>query len=451
MGRQRPVYINMRLSKRLSVYVFCVTFGLLFWWLADNSSSPRTPHLSERSARQSGTSTDFEAKLGQPVIERIVDKVLKGESLSQTLSRNGLSQPESILLIDSLQKEVNLKQIRPGDAIVIERKATGAQGAGSASPELEAFELVRNEQSGLSIRYRIQRTGDNLEAGSFELTKLSPQVTTRQETVTGSIGSSLYDGILLAGGDPALVNRFSDFFGWQIDFYRETQRGDSFKMVVEAKYVDGRFIGYGKLSAAEYATSNRTFRGFAYESADGQSSGIYGADGVSFEKSFLKSPLELARITSRFGQRFHPILRKQKSHNGVDYGASTGTPFWSVADGVVMEARYSPSAGNMIRIKHRNGYITEYFHASKIAAGIRAGAHVKQRQIIGYVGTTGRSTGPHLHFGMTLASNYVDPSKQNFPTGNTLPPKEKERFLRTIAPLIAELSRPAPPQATASR
>jgi murein DD-endopeptidase MepM/ murein hydrolase activator NlpD len=451
LGRKRPAYMSMRLSKRLSVYVFFVAFALAFWWLAENSSAPRSPRLTVRPAKTLETN-EQESVLGQPSLERVVDRVLKGESLSQTLSRNGFSQAESFTIVEILHKEINLKAIRPGDAVVSERKLLVEQDkvAVPVSP-FEAFELVRNEANGLPVRYRIQRKPAAASGLAYELIRILPEVSTRQETLVGAISTSLYDGILLSGGDPALVNRFSDFFGWQIDFYRETQRDDIFKMVVEAKYVDGRFVGYGKISAAEYATGNRVFRGFAYESVDGENTGIYDAMGVGLEKTFLKSPLELARITSSYGQRFHPILRTQKKHNGVDYGASTGTPFWAVADGVVSEARYSPSAGNMIRIKHRNGYSTEYFHASRIAPGVRAGAHVRQRQIIGYVGTTGRSTGPHLHFGMMLEKNYVDPSKQNFPTGHSLPKKDLARFQTMIAPWVAELARAQTPEITASR
>lgn len=440
LARRRPAYINLRLSKRISIYVFCVAFGLVFWWLAENSSSPRAPYSASRLQPVSAQPAD-QSQFGQLYSERLSDQILKGETLSQALQRNGFAQAESLIIIDKLQKEMNLRNIRPGDVLVRESDSDN---------RLLAFELIRDEAPSVPVRYRIQRDAGS---DSFALTKMTSEVFTRQEKLIGSIETNLYDAILFSGGDAALVNRFSDFFGWQIDFYRETQRGDAFKMLVETKYVDGRFVGYGKVVAAEYAPKSRTtpFRGFAFQSKDGQIAGIYDEKGVSLAKTFLKSPLELARITSRYGQRFHPILRKQKKHNGVDYGASTGTPFWAVADGLVLEARYSPSAGNMIRIKHRNGYVTEYFHASKIAPGVRAGAHVRQRQVIGYVGTTGRSTGPHLHFGMMLEKNYVDPARQNFPTGEPLPRKELEIFKNSIQPMIAELSLTPQQDATAHR
>jgi len=191
--------------------------------------------------------------------------------------------------------------------------------------------------------------------------------------------------------------------------------------------------------AAEYGGQSKIHNGYLFGSADGLVKGVYSDKGLSLEKTFLKSPLELARITSRYGQRFHPVLKRRKKHNGVDYGAPVGTPFWTVADGVVKEAKYSRSAGNMVRIQHSNGYMTEFFHLSKFAKGVKKGKKVKQRQIIGYVGTTGRSTGPHLHYGMKKNDRYVNPSRQNFPAGKPVAKQYMEEYLRDIAPRVSAL------------
>jgi murein DD-endopeptidase MepM/ murein hydrolase activator NlpD len=191
--------------------------------------------------------------------------------------------------------------------------------------------------------------------------------------------------------------------------------------------------------AAEYINAGRTHRGFLFASKDKKVKGLFDDKGNSMEKDFLKNPLELARITSRFGQRFHPVLKRRRQHNGVDYGAARGTPFWAVASGTVVDARYSRTAGNMVRIKHKNGLITEYFHASRFAKGIRKGARVQQRQVIGYVGTTGRSTGPHLHYGMVKRGRHVNPSRQKFGSSTPVPEKHLAEYLKTIAPLLAEL------------
>jgi murein DD-endopeptidase MepM/ murein hydrolase activator NlpD len=258
----------------------------------------------------------------------------------------------------------------------------------------------------------------------------------RVEAMGGEVRSSLYTAVLQDGGDAVLVNRFVDVFAWNIDFYRQPQRGDRWKVVVEKHYAGGRFLGFGDVLAAEYVNAGHVHRGFKYAAKDGKVAGIFDDEGQSLANAFLKSPLEIARITSSYGQRFHPVLRREKKHEGVDYGAATGTPFWAVADGVVKEARWSKTAGNMLVVRHVNGYETEYFHCSKFADGIRPGARVKQKQVIGYVGTTGRSTGPHLHFGMSKQGTRVDPQKQKFVKQKGVPKDHARDFQGHIEPLL---------------
>ncbi len=368
-----------------------------------------------------------------PFMVRITERVGSRETLSQAMTRASIAGPQAVAITDLLAKMINLRTIRAGDVLVVEKGLDYTQ----AESPINLFELIRQENYGLPVRYRLERS----QTGEWLSQKIETTVTEERTVLTGRISSSLYEGILAAGGDAALVNRFSELFGWQVDFYREAQKGDVFKMIVETKHAEGRRIGFGQVLAAEYKSGSRVFQGFRFESEDSGVRGFFDAKGESIEKGFLRSPMALTRITSRYGQRFHPVLQRQKKHNGVDYGAPTGTPFWSIADGVVLEARYSPTAGKMIRVRHRGGYVTEYFHASRIAAGIRPGSTVRQKQVIGYVGTTGRSTGPHLHFGMMLNKNYVDPSRQRFPAGQPLPTRLVERYRAHIKPLVEELKK----------
>lgn len=368
-----------------------------------------------------------------PLFSRSTDRMRSRETLSQALARHDLSPQDAADVIAALGQQLNLKQIRAGDVFVIEKNLGYAQ----VQAPFSLFELIREEAEGIPVRYRVIRS----ELGALETGRVVTPVIQKRTVLSGRVSSSLYEGILLAGGDAGLVNRFSELFGWQLDFYREAQKGDSFKVIVESRYAEGRLIGYGRVLAAEYNNSGKIYRGFRFESEDSKFQGFFDERGQSIEKGFLRAPIALTRITSRYGQRFHPVLRRQKKHNGVDYGAPTGTPFWAIADGVVLEARYSPTAGRMIRIRHRGGYVTEYFHSSRIASGIRPGASVKQKQIIGYVGTTGRSTGPHLHFGMMLNKNYVDPGRQRFPAGRPLPSRLVGSYFTKIRPLLEELKK----------
>ncbi|MES2504839.1 MAG: peptidoglycan DD-metalloendopeptidase family protein [Myxococcota bacterium] len=403
------------------LFICSLGLGLYFVWQEQGLS------LKQAELSQNGPSMEV------PFGIRLTDKVNPRETLSDALSRQGFSGQQIAELVSVLGEQLNLKAIRAGDVLITEKTVQYAQAAMAYA----SFELVRQEAHGLPVRYRVDRN----EFGRLRAGRIEIPVTQSKTVLSGRISSSLYESIISAGGDPALVNRFSDLFGWQLDFYREAQKGDVFKMIVESRYADGRRVGFGRVLAAEYTNSGRTYRGFRFEAADAQFQGFFDELGASIEKGFLKNPMSLTRITSRYGQRFHPVLMRAKKHNGVDYGAPTGTPFWAIADGVVLEARYSPTAGRMVRIKHRGGYVTEYFHASRIAPGIRPGVMVKQKQVVGYVGTTGRSTGPHLHFGMMLNKQYVDPGRQRFPAGQALPPVLVNRYKAHIKPLIEELKK----------
>jgi murein DD-endopeptidase MepM/ murein hydrolase activator NlpD len=277
----------------------------------------------------------------------------------------------------------------------------------------------------------------------FEVNVVDAPVETKVEGVNGVVRSSLYQAMLEGGEDANLVNKFVDVFAWNVDFYRQTQKGDEFRVLVEKQYAgegtERRFLGYGKVLAAEYVNAGAVHRGFLFDSKDGKHAGTYDDEGNALQRTFLKNPMEISRVTSSYGMRFHPVLGHNKKHEGIDYGAPTGTPIWTVADGIVREARWSKTAGNMIVIEHMNGISTEYFHLSKFAEGLKAGTRVKQKQLIGNVGSTGMSTGPHLHFGMLRGGAHVDPQKQKFPNAKPVPKDYKAEYDAFIEPLQAEL------------
>lgn len=381
----------------------------------------------------------------EPVREIVTDRLRERESLSLALSRHHVGIDDINALVAALRGKVDLRGLRAGDVFRLESHEapasvapteTVAAAATTSAPSLAltAFEYRPSHSHGAPVRWRVERKGD-----AWTVEKKVTPVTSKVVAIGGEVQSSLYVAMRALGEGGGLVSRFVDVFAWDIDFYRQPKKGDTFKVIVEKQFADGRFVGYGRVLAAEYVNAGEVHRGFAFTSKDEKVAGYFDENGQAREKTFLKNPLEIALITSSYGQRFHPILRRQKSHHGVDYGASTGTPFWAVADGVIEEARYSRTAGNMIVIRHINGYTTEYFHASRFAEGIRPGAKVKQRQVIGYVGNTGRSTGPHLHFGMKRKGSYVDPGKQVFPAANPVPERYLGEFKKNVGPLLAEL------------
>jgi murein DD-endopeptidase MepM/ murein hydrolase activator NlpD len=339
--------------------------------------------------------------------------------------------------VRALKGHLDVRSLRAGLSFTLETKPSAPRDL------LAFFELKTLAPNGVPRTLRAVRvepaiTETNVDV-QFKVDVIDAPIETKLEGVAGTVRSSLYQSMINAGEDAVLVDKFVDVFAWNIDFYRQTQNGDEFRVLVEKQYAGGRFLGYGKVLAAEYVNAGHTHRGFLFTSKDGKHFGTYDDEGDALQRTFLKSPMEVARLTSSYGMRFHPVLGRNKKHEGVDYGAPTGTPVWSVADGVVKEARYSRTAGNMIVVQHMNGITTEYFHLSKFADGIKPGARVKQKQHIGNVGTTGMSTGPHLHFGMLRGGAHVDPAKQKFPNAKPVPKEYRGEFDAMMQPLLEQL------------
>jgi murein DD-endopeptidase MepM/ murein hydrolase activator NlpD len=257
--------------------------------------------------------------------------------------------------------------------------------------------------------------------------------------VEGEITHSLYLAMDAAGEHPQLTLQFVDLFAWDIDFFTETQKGDRFRLIVEKQAVDGRFVGYGKVLGAEYRMNEqRIHRAFFYLRKDGKT-GYYTRDGAAVKKAFLKSPIQFASITSRFGMRRHPILKYARAHRGVDYGAPRGTAIWAIGDGVVKYAGRRGGYGNVVFIRHANGLETRYAHLKGYGKNIRTGRRVAQKQVIGYVGKTGLATGPHLHFEVLRHGRHVNPLRVAVPPAPPIPTDEKDDFSKAVAPVVTAL------------
>lgn len=425
-----------------------VFWGLLTQWGAKTDSNQEgLAEISKEAKPPTPPQPSYAINLAQGLARKLIqnaafqnlplqiyDQVGRNESLSVVLDRNGFDSLDVHHLSRSLKGVFDVRTVRPGRVVVLERE--------NNSGNLLSFTYRYRGQNGAPAKAVATRLADKKQGDPepwFKAATIETPVTTQPVILVGKVESTLYESLIDAGGNAFLVNRFADVFTWDIDFYREVQNGDAFKVVTEKKYANGAFVGFGRVLAAEYVNQGRSLRGYLYASEDGKVKGYFDDKGKCLEKTFLKNPMEIARITSRYGQRFHPVLKRRKQHNGVDYGASRGTPFWAVAEGIVKEARYSRSAGNMIVLRHRNGYETEYFHAKGFARGVRRGAKVKQRQTIGYVGSTGRSTGPHLHFGMKKQGRHVNPSRQKFPAGKPIPRQYMVEYKSVMVPYKAQL------------
>ncbi len=262
-------------------------------------------------------------------------------------------------------------------------------------------------------------------------------VDTIRKQVAGIISSSLYESLMDQGSSPMLANEMADIYAWVIDFFG-LQKGDSYKLIYDEYQVNGEFAGLGPIYAADFTHMDKDYYAFRYDQGEGHE--YFDEEGKSLRKTMLKAPLRYNRVSSGFSySRLHPILKIRRPHLGVDYAAPAGTPVVSVGDGEVISAYYDKGGGNMIKIRHNANYTTAYLHLSGFAKGIRKGAKVAQGQVIGYVGSTGLSTGPHLDFRFWKNGKPVDPLKVEPPSANPIREDQMAAFTISMKPWLVML------------
>ena len=331
-------------------------------------------------------------------------EVKERSTLFQSLSEKNIPLRWIDLIISKLKPHVNFKKIKGGTyRFITDVKGELVKFIYEASPT-EVYEVEKDSQG-----YVAQRKKVVLEI--------------RLVKVTGEIRSSLFEAMDAAGEQDPLTMAFAEILAWEIDFYKDVREGDRFKVAVEKIYKGDQFIQYGTVHAVEYQRGEKIIRGIRFKG------GYYNEKGISLKKAFLKAPLRFNRISSKFSRaRKHPILGGVRPHYGVDYAAPPGTPIWAVADGTVTSCGWNNGFGNQVTLRHMNGYMTYYGHLSGFGHGIRQGIRVGQKQIIGYVGSTGLSTGPHLDYRLAKDGQFRNPLKETFIPGAPVEKKEMERF-----------------------
>jgi murein DD-endopeptidase MepM/ murein hydrolase activator NlpD len=263
------------------------------------------------------------------------------------------------------------------------------------------------------------------------------EVTTVEKNVTGEIRSSLSETIEEMGISHELTNKFVDIFAWQVDFQR-LQKGDKFKLIYEENRVEDRPISVGKILGIYFEHFGNGYYAFPFDQGDGLD--YYDEAGKSLRKALLKYPIEFTRISSRYSlSRFHPVVKVFRAHLGTDFAAPTGTPIRSVGDGVVEEAQYKANNGNYVKIRHNGTYTTAYLHMSRIGAEISPGLRVRQGQTIGYVGSTGLATGPHVCYRFWRNGVQVDALRVELPASQPVKQENIERFQKVKETLIERL------------
>lgn len=349
------------------------------------------------------------------------ERIQRGDTIGNVLSRLGINDPEALnLLATSPEIRVIHQQLAPGKLITAQTSESG---------ELRNLYFPLN---GKDLALVISRKNDHLVAQEKPL-----RLETRTIMKTAEIRSSLFAATDAAGIPDSIATQLAEIFSGDIDFHRDLRKGDRFTVVYEMQYLSGQPARSGRILATEFANGGNTYSAIHFEQ-EGKS-GYYTAGGKSLKKAFLRSPLELSRITSGFAMRFHPILQEWRAHKGVDYGAPSGTRVRATGDGVVDFAGRQGGYGNLVVIKHAGNYSSAYGHLQGLGAGIRKGSRISQGDTIGYVGQTGWATGPHLHYEFRINNQQVNPLATNLPISLSLDAIQLSRFKAHAASLIAHL------------
>jgi murein DD-endopeptidase MepM/ murein hydrolase activator NlpD len=351
-----------------------------------------------------------------------------GDTLIEMLTDTGVAYDDANNLIHAIGKAFNVKRLGVGQTLTVELD----KDAGAEKPIIKSVVLPVSQTSTLEIS---RNNKDN-----FEIKKVFEPTERKLKRAHASIEGSFYETGAKQGMPPAMLAEMIKAFSYDVDFQRDVQRGDKLDVLFERMETkEGIPAGYGNVLYASLDLGNRTIKMYRYADKNGNAD-YYNDKGESVRKALLRTPINGAKITSGFGMRNHPILGYSKMHRGVDFGAPTGTPIYAAGDGVVGFASRKGGYGNYLMIRHNGAYSTGYGHLSRFARGITPGKKVKQGQIVAYVGTTGMSTGPHLHYEVLVKNQQVNPAGVKFKTGTVLAGKELAAFRKSKEIIQAQLA-----------
>jgi murein DD-endopeptidase MepM/ murein hydrolase activator NlpD len=342
--------------------------------------------------------------------------VRKGDSLAKILYRLGFNARTTYEVSSAKGEQTALlKKIMVGDTL---RIGTNKQG------KLISLIYPLSAIKTLSVNY-INNT--------YQSSISTKEVETRTAYAQGKITSNFWNAGVAAGMDDNQIINLANVFGWDIDFALDLRKGDTFNVVYEDRYADGEFIAHGKILAAEFVNQNEVYQAIRF--SDGN---YYTPQGKSMRKAFLRAPVNFKYISSNFkNKRFHPVQKRWKSHQGIDYAAKIGTPVVAAGNGKVIKSTYNKYNGNYVFIQHGNGIVTKYLHFSK--RKVKKGQRVKQGQLIGYVGMTGLATGPHLHYAFEVNGVYRNPRTVKLPDAKPIAKKYRQQFKLLAQQRIQEL------------
>jgi murein DD-endopeptidase MepM/ murein hydrolase activator NlpD len=390
------------------VYIF---FLLLFVSCShpENTKTEPVTAESDTTVSQEASSPVFMYGIPSDSFDLVNGHIKRNGFLSEILLKHGISMQEIDHVIKNSRSVFDVRKIRSGNNYI----------------------LFCDKDSAAKARYLVyEHDATTCYVFSFNdslnITPFRKEIKSEIKYSSVTIETSLWDAMIFGGLHPTLVSDLSNIFAWTVDFFG-LQKGDNFKVIYEEFFIDGKSLGTGKIYGAQFNRTGSSITAIPFIQ-DGKES-FFDFDGNSLRKAFLKAPLQFSRITSHFSSaRMHPILRIVRPHYGVDYAAPVGTPVLAIGDGRVLSATSENGSGKMVKIQHNSVYATAYLHLSQFGEGISAGVYVKQSQIIGYVGNSGLSTGPHLDFRYYMNGSPVDPLKVDAPPVEPVLEENKEKF-----------------------
>ncbi len=415
------------MEKMKRIILFIIIFPLITLSLLHFSSPPSSRWLLSPKTPESIISEKAPQELDPTAVDDLTlllsTTIRHGETIYESLISADISSQQTYSITQALKSIFNPKKSKPGDILKLKEYPDGRL----------LFEYFPN-----SLKYYAV---EESEEGIFSACKREIPVHRVLMGAKASIQSSVYESMRKQEIEVDLIYRFTDIFAWEIDFLTDTRKGDALKLIWE-QYLspEGKVVTQGRILAAQYINEGRTHTAIFFKDEENHSD-YYTSEGKSLRRSFLRSPLNYRRISSGFSRnRLHPILRIYRPHLGIDYAAPIGTPVWTVADGTVIFVGWNGGYGRYIKIKHAQGIATSYGHLSRYAKGIKKGVKVKQGQAIGYVGSTGLSTGPHLDFRITQNNTYVNFLQTKFPAASSVKPEYFDEFERTSQKYLGYLS-----------
>lgn len=407
-----------------ALVAFVILAGLV--WIESGVAQQRTNAASEPSFSPAPPkpSQDLTAPSPPPApsLETFTAEVQPGESLSTIFRRHGLAARDLHLLVESGQLGKRLANLYPGYKIEFGRDA-----------ERNLVHLKYRPGPWETVKFR--RVGDEFEGSS----KVNEPDAVRTYA-HASIDRTLIGACQRLELDDAFAMRLANIFRWDIDMFLDIRKGDEFHVLYEEQHIDGEFVGFGDILAAEFVNQRRSYKAVRYVDSAGNAS-YYSPTGKNLRKAFLRAPLDYSRISSNFSHsRLHPLWKRNMPHLGIDYAAPSGTPVKAAGAGVVKTRSKSASRGNYIVIQHGERYQTKYLHLSRFAPGIEPGRRVEQGRVIGFVGATGWATGPHLHYEFLVDGRHTNPRKVSMPPAEPIDTDERERFDKMTSALLGSLA-----------